>query len=313
MNISVVISLYNKSYSLERCLNSIFSQTILPTEVIVINDGSTDNSLDVLNDFMSRNQHRGLNLITRNQVNQGVSAARNNGIAMANSEYIALLDADDEWTSIFIDNIIKLITLYPAQPLYTCKHIVRDEHVGEFYPFQSFGGNEEYGLIDNYHALAARYPVVNSSKIVVRKESIQSIGGFPLDGKLCEDLYVWSRLSHYGKFGFFDRVGAIINQTQDLSRNSRANTLPYIISYYADKMPCVDVCVIDYLWVVYKNHLRLSILNANRSELLSRWRQGKSIFGKKSWFLLYYLLIPSTFLRSARKIRRFYLKYISMH
>lgn len=108
LNISVVIPLYNKNYSIVRCLNSVLYQTILPFEIIIVNDGSTDDSLAVLDDYLKTISVRDVNVIVHDQQNQGVSAARNNGIALAKSNYIALLDADDEW---YPEHIEKMTTL----------------------------------------------------------------------------------------------------------------------------------------------------------------------------------------------------------
>ena len=88
MKISVVIPAYNASAFLPRCLKSVFAQTLPPDEVIVVDDGSTDNSAALAAELGAR-------VITL--TNGGPAAARNAGIQSASSEWIALLDADDMW------------------------------------------------------------------------------------------------------------------------------------------------------------------------------------------------------------------------
>lgn len=91
IRISVIIPVYNAAKTLPRCIDSVFSQTLAPYEVITINDGSTDSSLTILNSYAK--QHPQLQIIT--QENSGVSAARNTGIYSATGDWMMFLDADD--------------------------------------------------------------------------------------------------------------------------------------------------------------------------------------------------------------------------
>ena len=91
MKISIVIPVYNAEYQLERCLNSVFSQTYCDYEVIIINDGSTDDSDKVCKELI-RNR-KNVKYIVQN--NLGVSSARNKGIEISSGEYICFIDADD--------------------------------------------------------------------------------------------------------------------------------------------------------------------------------------------------------------------------
>ncbi|WP_069592872.1 glycosyltransferase family 2 protein [Methanosphaera sp. WGK6] len=91
VEISVIIPVYNVEMYLESCLNTIINQTFKDIEIICINDGSTDNSLNILNDF-SKNDKR-IQVIS--QENQGHAVATNKGISMANGKYLFLMDSDD--------------------------------------------------------------------------------------------------------------------------------------------------------------------------------------------------------------------------
>lgn len=95
MKISVVIPLYNSSKTIIGTLNSVRNQTISPMEVIVVNDGSTDNSRDLVEKYIEEYPDFPLTLI--NKGNRGVSTARNAGMKKAKGDWIALLDSDDEW------------------------------------------------------------------------------------------------------------------------------------------------------------------------------------------------------------------------
>lgn len=91
-SISVIIPVYNHAHTLERCLLSIKNQTLAPLEVIIVNDGSTDNFAEALKNALSTVS--GLNTKVIQQQNQGASAARNRGLAVAEGDYVIFWDAD---------------------------------------------------------------------------------------------------------------------------------------------------------------------------------------------------------------------------
>lgn len=99
--VSIIIPVYNVALYLERCLNSVLSQTYENYEVIIVNDGSTDNSLEICKRYSKQYKR----IKTYDQVNQGVSAARNFGLSRANGEYICFIDADDFVSDIYIDTL----------------------------------------------------------------------------------------------------------------------------------------------------------------------------------------------------------------
>lgn len=105
MKISVIVPLYNQGQYLADCLDSLFVQTIKPDEIIVINDGSTDESLEI-----AKKYELGSFGIVRiiNQVNKGLSSARNTGIMNATGDYILPLDADDMFTETAIERIVQV-------------------------------------------------------------------------------------------------------------------------------------------------------------------------------------------------------------
>ena len=93
---TVVIPLYNKANYIEKAINSVLNQTFTEFEIIVVNDGSTDESLEKIGHFKDAR----LKII--NQENAGVSTARNNGVKEAKYDYVAFLVADDWWDEHFL-------------------------------------------------------------------------------------------------------------------------------------------------------------------------------------------------------------------
>lgn len=107
--ISVIIPAYNYAHLLPRTLNSVLSQVADDIEIIVVNDGSTDNTQQVLLDFSEQNPL----LTIYHQENAGAAAARNHGIRMASGQYVLLLDADDALTNNALSLLRELVELYP--------------------------------------------------------------------------------------------------------------------------------------------------------------------------------------------------------
>ena len=95
MKISVVIPMYNAEKTILNVLDSVKNQTFLPHEIVIVNDGSTDRSLQIVQKYKEENKKIPIQLIDKK--NGGVSSARNLGMKVAQGDWIALLDSDDEW------------------------------------------------------------------------------------------------------------------------------------------------------------------------------------------------------------------------
>ena len=106
--LSVIIPVYNVSLYLDECLNSVVHQSLQDIEIICINDGSTDNSLDILKKW-GKKDHR---IIILDQKNKGVSTARNEGLKIAQGNYITFVDADDMVCSNIYSGLIPTMQIY---------------------------------------------------------------------------------------------------------------------------------------------------------------------------------------------------------
>ena len=97
-NVSVIIPTFNRAHFIEKSVSSVLSQTLKPAEVIVVDDGSNDKTWDILKNLgFSLSEARKNTLRYIYKENGGVSSARNVGIELSSSEYLALLDSDDQW------------------------------------------------------------------------------------------------------------------------------------------------------------------------------------------------------------------------
>ncbi|MDI9432755.1 MAG: glycosyltransferase family 2 protein [Planctomycetota bacterium] len=188
---SVVIPLYNKQDTVERAVRSVLAQTVQDFEIVVVDDGSTDGGPQVVR----RIEDQRIRIV--HQANQGVSAARNRGIAEARYDLVAFLDADDEWMPTFLQTVRRLVETFPQAAVFATGYLFCQGQ-GETRPARLRGipAAPWQGLLDDYFAVAARSdPPVWSSAVAVRKEALHAVGGFPVGVRSGEDLLTWARLA----------------------------------------------------------------------------------------------------------------------
>ncbi|MCL2649475.1 MAG: glycosyltransferase family 2 protein [Candidatus Azobacteroides sp.] len=214
--ISIIIPLYNKEGSIARTLQTVFNQTCQDFEIVVVDDGSTDKSIDVVKGI---NDSR-IRLIS--QKNQGVSVARNVGIQEAKYDYIALIDADDEWLPCYLENQVELIKKHPDCQIYASKYEVHDEEGVKPIVLNGIPFKEESGVLSNYFEVATySSPPLWTSAVCFTKKAIQSVGGFPKGIKLGEDLITWAKLACKYKIAYSLQVLAVYN-----IESFKQNTVP---------------------------------------------------------------------------------------
>lgn len=219
--ISIVIPLYNKEKQIAATLRSVFAQTYTDYEIIVVNDGSTDNSATVvesLHDSRIRLIH---------QTNAGVSAARNLGISEARGEYISFLDADDEWKTEYLETIAGLTHKYPVCHIFASDYLFRnnDGNVSNTI-INKLDMEGEDGLLSNYFEVSScSNPPLWTSAVVVKKDALKAIGGFPLGIKSGEDLLTWARLAARYQIAYSKTPLAIFN-VEGYDRKEKPKRIP---------------------------------------------------------------------------------------
>jgi glycosyltransferase involved in cell wall biosynthesis len=183
MRISVVIPSYNRRHSLEAALRSVFEQTSAVDEVILVDDGSTDDSA-----AMTAQLFPSVNVIR--QSNLGVSAARNRGIRAARHDWIALLDSDDLWLAHKIETIREAALQNPGHVLYHSDEIWvrRGRRVNPMQKHRKSGG----WIFKQCLPLCA----ISPSASVLRKSTLLALGLFDESLPACEDYDLWLRLCH---------------------------------------------------------------------------------------------------------------------
>ncbi len=197
--------LYNNKNEVERALHSIFAQKVSGFEVIVVNDGSTDGGDNIVREM---NDSR-VRIIT--QENKGVSAARNRGIVETKNELIVFLDADDEWKTNFLETVVRLYDSFPDCSVFATHYLYRELNGAISVPIlRRMPPGEWEGLLQNYFEVAAHSdPPLWSSAIGIKKQALESIGGFPEGIAIGEDLLTWARLAAKYRIAYSKRPCAI--------------------------------------------------------------------------------------------------------
>lgn len=208
MKISVVIPLYNKELSIQRAINSVLNQTEQDFEIVIINDGSTDKSVEMVSNFTADNRIRLLH-----QENSGVSVARNRGVAESRTNLIAFLDADDEWLPDFLESILKLRSQFVDGDVYCTLYSIQDCDGNLVNPNTGIFYKPDYrGYITDYLEVLRKVLPFHMASFCVTKTAFQGVGGFPPEIKYGEDVDIFIRLSLKYKLVFLNRSLAIYHR-----------------------------------------------------------------------------------------------------
>lgn len=203
--ISIVIPLYNKGKVVSTTIKSVLEQTYQDFEIVIVDDGSTDNGPEEVLKFHDKR----IRLV--HQGNSGVSAARNRGIKEAKYDLIAFLDADDKWLPDYLQTQYMLTQKYPDCSVFACNYQFMDS-TGKTTStrINKVRFSETTGIMENYFEVAScSHPPLWTSAVVVRKNAIENIGGFPLGVKSGEDLLTWARLACKYKIAYTKSAKAI--------------------------------------------------------------------------------------------------------
>ncbi len=215
---SVIVPLYNKQNEIGDTIRSILAQSYPPLEIVVVDDGSTDGSADVVRSFDSPL----IRLIP--QPNAGECAARNRAIAEARGEYLALLDADDAWEPGYLEEIARLIETYPGCGLYsTAFNIVSREGI-----FPSHSPKEE-GVVDDFFRRSLTCYVSIPSASTIPAFVFREVGDFPEGMRLGGDQYMWVKIARRYPVCFSPK--RLLNYSVVASNRSAAIYTPEKTSY----------------------------------------------------------------------------------
>lgn len=215
MLFSVIIPLYNKAPYVAKAIQSVLAQTFADFELVIVDDGSKDESASVAAEAIEG--HANCRLVK--QENAGVSMARNNGVAASQGEYLCFLDADDWWEPTFLEEMSELITEYPEAGIYGTNYTIVNEtrHKTRVAPI-GVEPDFEKGYINYFQVYAKTLAMpLWTGAVCVPRRVFDETQGFPKDIKLGEDFLLWMQIALKHKVALLNKPLACYNQDVEVA------------------------------------------------------------------------------------------------
>lgn len=299
MNFSVVIPLYNKARFVESALASVLAQTLAPREVLVIDDGSTD-------DGAQRAERLGDPRVrVVRQPNAGVSVARNRGIALARGDWVAFLDADDAWHPQFLAALARAHSACPeADMLGTRLHEVEEPTGRPFEPWPVPEAFCETELVDDLRLRWMKNRPLCSSSVAIRTARLRAMDPWFYEGEAWgEDLDMWFRVADHAPVAIVNapycKVRADLPGSLSRRVPQKRHLPPFVVRM---RQQALDGTIparhrASALWFVAQSQVtmaREALAQAQRLEALSWLLKGRHGWWSRrwQWTLLMTLLVP---------------------
>ena len=241
MRFSVIIPLYNKAPYVKKALDSVLSQSFRDFEIIIVDDGSSDNSYDVAKERLS-DSHVEYKLIRQN--NAGVSTARNNGVEASKGDYLCFLDADDWWAPTYLERMDSFVREYPEAGIYGTNYY----YVKNGKP-QVCATTAETGYINYCKVYAEKLQMpLWTGAVCVPRHIFDEMGGFRPHLRLGEDFDLWIKIALKYKVAFFNEPLSYYFQDSDVTwrlvgkLHDPKNHMLWNLQHLEDK----EVCNPDY-------------------------------------------------------------------
>lgn len=187
-SVAVIIPVYNGERFLREALDSVFAQTLPPNQVIVVDDGSSDESAAIASSYPGVRLYR--------QVNGGVSAARNRAVALANTKWVAFLDQDDIWHPRKLELQMHALAGEPCYDASVCNSVGLAGDGSDLSANRSPPSHlPASGQIVSGLRRSLRF---SPGTVVLRKALLEKVGGFDPRASPCEDWDLWLRLAAAG-------------------------------------------------------------------------------------------------------------------
>ena len=202
--LTVIVPLYNKVKEVERSLRSIFSQTISEYELLIIDGGSNDGSLNVIAAYLEDSRVRLIH-----QRSKGLPAARNEAIAQAQGELIAFLDADDEWHPDYLETIVRLYNTYPGAGIYATAYERCAISYSKPSPLKGLPKPWE-GYLDSWFNVYVEsgFPPFCPCSVALHRDVFSKAGYFNPNSRMSEDVEMWVKVAYHCPIVFTTEIHA---------------------------------------------------------------------------------------------------------
>jgi glycosyltransferase involved in cell wall biosynthesis len=263
--VSVIIPTYNHAEYLPEALDSVLNQTYEDYEIIVVDDGSTDNTKDIMKPYLHEIHYI-------HQENSGPSKARNNGIRISSGQYIAFLDADDRWTPDKLEIQVQLFDLSPEVGLVFADAEVLEASQTEGISFFEMVGFRKTQTTDSGEVSGAFEKLleknfIQTGTVIARRECFERVGFFDESLKLAEDKDMWLRIAGLYKI---QAVPKVLLKKRGFSTSDYVSLKQHVLK------------VLDKMEVLYPEttSLCLSTINRTRARIYGDlaayyWHQDK--------------------------------------
>ena len=226
--VSVVIPAYNRAHSIGQAIQTVLNQTYQDLEIIVVDDGSSDNTSEVVRSLKDERIR-----YIRHEENKGAPAARNTGIKAAQGEYIAFQDSDDEWLPQKLEKQMKVFETVPPKVGVVYSGFLRIENGKKEYIPYSWVAQKEGDI----HKELLRGSFITTPSLVVRKECFKKAGIFDEHLPRLQDWELVLRLSKYYDFKFIEEpllTSPFTSDSLSASEKARIKALRLILSKHLD-------------------------------------------------------------------------------
>ncbi|VXB68457.1 Glycosyl transferase [Flavobacterium sp. 9AF] len=202
---SIIIPVYNKAEYIHTTLKSVFAQKYQNFEIIIVDDGSTDESIKKINQITDSR------ITLFKQENKGVSTARNLGIKQAKGKLIAFLDADDYWLPNHLEELFLLYSDFPNCGIYCNLYTIKTTE--KYFQEINFRGIEKNfrGIVPNYFYSSKPFRIAWTSALAIPKNILDLINGFNENSTIGEDIELWTHIGINYPVALSNKKTAIYN------------------------------------------------------------------------------------------------------
>lgn len=244
--IDVIIPTYNNGKFILDAIRSVEAQSIRPNTLFIIDDGSTDNTADIVRKYKKESK---LLITYIRKENNGPNSARNRGILLSNAEYVAFLDADDIWTK---DKLEKQFAVFSSRTysntglVYSRYGLIDENGIkidGSTVPLDRNFSGKAY-----LHVLRANKILGSASSVFIQREVFSTVGLFDENLRFSEDWDMWIRIAERYEIDFADEILVYIRRHSENSSKNLRKSFIGEIEFYNKWIPNIDMASIPIEW-----------------------------------------------------------------